>query len=196
MEHLQVQVGPPGAAWQDGTGVVSRPSPRAGRGPTTRMPSPRSGTGAPQRPAVLTRPAVAHPGARPSRGLTEALPHRGAERVPQEEFHRGWTTRQWPRHPVSHRGLGRRGCAPSLTDTRSHPARRNAERPAPGPAPRRVPIGYGRPSPPPIGPRLPPPSSTDPTASDWAEERAGSRESSSGAAAPPLARLRAGVRAF
>lgn len=103
-------------------------------------------------PAVLTSPAVAHPDARPSRGLTEALPHRGAERVPQEEFHLGRTTRQWPRHPVSRRGLSCPGCAPYLTDTRSHPTLRNAERPAPDTAPCRVPIGHHLPSLPPIGP--------------------------------------------
>lgn len=48
--------------------------------------------------------AVAHPDCPPLRGLTEALSHRGAERVPQEELHLERTTRQRPGPPVSRPG--------------------------------------------------------------------------------------------
>lgn len=82
-------------------------------------------------------------------GLTEALPHRGAERVPQEELHLGRTARQGPER-VSRRVSASPAALPArLTLAPAPPSGTPAPVPAP---PRHVTIGRRLPCPLPIGP--------------------------------------------
>lgn len=118
--------GSAGPRWGGARGAPLSPSRAAGRrlaerrcvvsGPGQPMGGPYDTDARPARAvAPVTRrrprsprprqPPPSAPGACPARGLTEALPHRGAERVPQEELHLGQTTRQRPRRPVSRQGL-------------------------------------------------------------------------------------------
>lgn len=121
---------PPGRLAQaplDLGGLSARARPRRQEASTTREAASEPGPG--------PRSSAAHPAARPARGLTEALPHRGTERVPQEELHLGRedSTVAVPRPPVSQQPGSPKSGPPRRTDTRPRPALRNAERPALGP---------------------------------------------------------------
>lgn len=105
----------PSPSWASGTRLARwqrrREQAQAARGQRPDGKDAREATGwhrCPAKARALHQPRQPPPSptqtAHPSRGLTEALSHRGAERVPQEELHLERTTRQRPGSPVSRPG--------------------------------------------------------------------------------------------